>query len=127
MSIYTAVISKSDDGYDVSFPDVPGCITYGETLEEAIRMAKDALGGCLCACQDEGVELPAPRLPDEIALQHGEIAAMIDIDLIEYRRQTDTRAVRKNVSLPAWMAYQADRRGINCSQLLQDELRRILV
>ena len=83
MAIYTAVVSMSDGNYDVSFPDVPGCITYGETLEEAIRSARDALGGCLCAYQDEGVELPAPRLPGEISLQPGEIAAVIDIDLVD--------------------------------------------
>lgn len=126
MSIYTAVISHMEDSYDVVFPDVPGCITYGDTLEEAIRMAKDALGGCLCAYQDEGMELPTPRLPDQVPLEKGEIAAVVDIDLAEYRRQTDTRAVRKNVSLPAWMAYQAEQRGINCSQLLQDALRQAL-
>ena len=34
MPAYTAVLTKTESGYDVSFPDVPGCITYGETLEE---------------------------------------------------------------------------------------------
>ncbi|MBR1821141.1 MAG: type II toxin-antitoxin system HicB family antitoxin [Clostridia bacterium] len=126
MSVYTAVLSRSDDGYDVGFPDVPGCITYGDTIEEAIHMAKDALGGCLCAYEDEGVPLPDPRLPDQVPLNEGEFAVMVDIDTAEYRRQTDTRAVRKNVSLPAWMAYQAEQRGINCSQLLQDALRQAL-
>lgn len=48
---------------------------------------------------------------------------MIQVDTIVYRAQTDTKAVRKNVSLPAWMANLADMRGINCSQLLQDALR----
>lgn len=49
---------------------------------------------------------------------------MIRVDTIAYRALTDTRAVRKNVSLPAWMVNLADRQGINCSQLLQDALRK---
>lgn len=40
---------------------------------------------------------------------------------------SDTRAVRKNVSLPAWMATMAERRGVNCSQILQDALRQLLL
>ena len=81
----------------------------------AILYARDALGGCLCAYEDEGVTLPEPRFPDAVPLQPGEFAVMVDIDLAEYRRQTDNRAVRKNVSLPAWMVYEADKRGFNCS------------
>ena len=126
MPAYTAVLTKTESGYDVSFPDVPGCITYGETLEEAVRMGRDALGGCLCVMEDESVPLPEAHLPDQIDHKPGEIAALVDIDLVEYRRRTDSRAVRKNVSLPAWMSYQADQRGINCSQILQDALRKIL-
>lgn len=51
---------------------------------------------------------------------------MIDIDLPAYRRSIDNRAVRKSVSMPAWMAYQADQRGINCSQVLQEALKQVL-
>ena len=76
--------------------------------------------------EDEKVDLPAPRMPGEIPLEDGQMAALVDINLKEYRRQTDTRAVRKTVSLPGWMAYQAEQRGINCSQLLQDALRQAL-
>ena len=48
--------------------------------------------------------------------------SVIAIDTIEYRAKTETRAVRKNVSLPAWMANLAEKRGINCSQILQEGL-----
>ena len=126
MAIYTAVFAPYDGGYTVSFPDVPGCVTGGSTLEEAVRMARDALGGCLCAYEDEKVPLPVPHAPGEIETEPGEFVTMIDIDLPAYRRSVDNRAVRKNVSLPAWMAFQADQRGINCSQLLQEALKRVL-
>ncbi len=123
MSVYTAVLKPYDGGFTVEVPDVPGCVTGGATIEEAVRMVRDALGGCLCVYEDEGVDLPAPRMPDQVPLKPGEFAAVVDIDLAEYRKATDTRAVRKNVSMPAWLAYMADQRGLNCSQVLQDALR----
>ena len=124
--VYTAVLTKVPHGYDVTVPDVPGCVTYGETLEDAIVSAKDALCGCLCVYEDEDVGLPAVHLPSDVPVEEGSFAALLDVDLDEYRRQTDTRAVRKNVSIPAWMATQVDKRGINCSQLLQDAIKQVL-
>ena len=123
MSVYTAVLTPYEGGYTVEVPDVPGCVTGGASIDEALHMAKDALGGCLCVYQDEGIELPAARTPDRVPLQPGQFAALVEIDLVDYRKSTDTRAVRKNVSMPAWLAYLADQRGLNCSQVLQDALR----
>jgi len=61
-----------------------------------------------------------------LTLEKGTECSLIQIDTIAYRALTDTRAVRKNVSIPAWMANLADKRGINCSKVLQDALRQQL-
>ena len=122
MSVYVAIFEPREPGYYVSVPDVPGCVTSGDTFEDAIASAKDALCGCLCVYEDEGTDLPAPHMPKEIDVQEGAFALALDVDLNAYRRETDNRAVRKNVSLPAWMANMADKRGINCSQVLQEAL-----
>lgn len=45
--VYPAIIEHAEDGYNVSFPDVPGCYTCGEDLTDAIAMAEDALALCL--------------------------------------------------------------------------------
>lgn len=45
---------------------------------------------------------------------------------IEYRRKVDTKVVRKNVSLPSWLNYEADRAGINVSRVLQEALMNVL-
>jgi antitoxin HicB len=47
MRVYTAIISEDpeDGGYLVDFPSLPGCHTYGRTLDEAQSNAKDALEG----------------------------------------------------------------------------------
>ena len=54
-----------------------------------------------------------------------DILSVISIDTIDYRARTETRAVRKNVSLPAWMAKLVEKRGINCSQVLQESLMKV--
>jgi len=53
---------KEDGGYVVTFPSLRGCITYGKTLEEAIRMAQDALELCITCLIDEGQSLPKEKI-----------------------------------------------------------------
>ncbi|MEA5146010.1 MAG: type II toxin-antitoxin system HicB family antitoxin, partial [Candidatus Limiplasma sp.] len=127
-AIYAAVLWPKDNGngYFIKVPDVPGCATSGKDLVEAMEMMRDALAGCLCVLEDTGEPLPAPRLPAAISCEPGETLALIDVDTIKYRMETDNRAVRKNVSLPAWMATMAEKKGINCSQVLQESLKRMI-
>ena len=114
---------KGNGGYFATVPDVPGCATSGKNLEDSFAMVRDALGGCLCVLEDENQPLPTPRAPEAYPPLPDVTYALVDIDTAVYRRQTDTQAVRKNVSLPAWMAAMADKQGINCSAILQEALR----
>ena len=52
------LIPESEGGYTVKVPAIRGCITYGETVNEAIEMAKDAIEGCLAVLQEEGQPIP---------------------------------------------------------------------
>ena len=72
--------------------------------------------------EDEGNDIPDATPQNQLNIPDGATRSIIRIDTIAYRAATDTRAVRKNVSLPAWMASLADKRGINCSHLLQESL-----
>lgn len=124
--IYPALLELRDSGkYVARVPDVPGCVTSGRTLQELFENVKDALSGCLCVLEDEGEALPTPSDPVTLA-KDGSTVILVEIDLLRYREETDTRAVRKNVSMPAWMATMADRHNLNCSQLLQKAIRREL-
>lgn len=124
--VYPALLASSEGGgYVIRVPDVSGCITTGATIEEALDNIRDALAGCLCVLEDISEPLPAPSEPFSVA-EDGSTVVLIDVDLLEYRRATDTRVVRKNVSLPAWLSNMADKQGINCSQLLQRALKKEL-
>ena len=119
---YTAVIKEESGTFYVRFPDLDGCITTGHDLSDAIQQATDALSAWLCVAEDEKLDIPMPSGQDDLKREHGEYLAVISADTLKYRAMTDTRAVRKNVSLPAWLAKVADQKRLNCSQILQEAL-----
>lgn len=51
---------KSEGGYIASYPDLPGCLTCGETLEEAVKNAGDAKREWLLAAMEEGIDILEP-------------------------------------------------------------------
>ena len=64
---YIAYLHKdSDSDYGVSFPDFPGCITAGSTLEEARRMAAEALSLHIAGMQEDEEPIPAPSTLDDL-------------------------------------------------------------
>ena len=122
--IYTAVFTPNEDStkFYARIPDLPGCITTGSSLQDAIDEITDAASGWLTVAEDEGLIIPEATKQAVVERKDTDILSLIQIDTIAYRAATDTRAVRKNVSLPKWMAVLADKMGINCSQLLQENL-----
>ncbi|MCC8044616.1 MAG: type II toxin-antitoxin system HicB family antitoxin [Clostridiales bacterium] len=123
--IYTAVLIPEEDGsgFFVRIPDLPGCITTGKDFSDAIEQITDAASIWLVDAEEDHPEDIKPST-QQCDIEHPDnaILTLIQIDTLAYRAQIDTRAVRKNVSLPAWMAALADKRGINCSQVLQESL-----
>lgn len=119
---YTAVITESNGKFYAKVPDINACITTGKSFDEVVSLITDALNGCLTVLEDQGIAPAAPTPQSQIEHSADATLTVIHADTIRYRADTDTRAVRKNVSLPAWMATLADKRGINCSKVLQDAL-----
>src|SRR5450830_468732 len=61
MAAYVALIRREPrSDYGVDFPDFPGCISAGRTLDEAAAMAHEALGGHVAMMVEQGEKLPAP-------------------------------------------------------------------
>lgn len=126
-TVYLAVLTPMEGGkWGVRVPDLPGCVTSGTSLPDAVEMAADAANLWLVSAEDSGDPIPSPRDPSTITHAPGDVPTLVPVDTVTYRRRLDSHAVRKNVSLPSWMAVLADQRGINCSQVLQDALRTML-
>lgn len=125
---YTAVITPTEDGTEFycRVPDLPGCITTGSDVDDCIDLISDAMALWLVSAEDHGDPIPPASKQSDIERDPDSVLSIIQADTLAYRALTDTRAVRKNVSLPAWMATLADKRGINCSQVLQDGLYQVL-
>lgn len=90
---YSAVFTPTEDGteYYARIPDLPGCITTGDNIEDAIEMITDAASGWLVVAEDEGKEIPAATPQSELTIPEGTICSIIRIDTLAYRAMTDTQ------------------------------------
>jgi predicted RNase H-like HicB family nuclease len=122
-ALYPVVFTQIEDGwYMASVPDFP-LDTQGEDLEEAIFMARDAIGLMGITLQDDGKAIPKPSRIQDITCEPGEFVSLVDIDFEAYRRIHEKSAVRRNVSLPNWLNEAADQAGLNVSAVLQTALK----
>ena len=121
--VYPALFSKEPCGYSVSFPDVEGCATSGETIEEAIEMAQDALCLMLYDKEERGEMIPIASDISKLVCGEGEFWTLIECDTLEYRRYFDSKAVKKTLTIPAWLNTMAEREDINFSAVLQRALK----
>lgn len=124
--IYTAVFHLDEGGYIARVPAILGCATTGKTLEDAIERIADVAHDCLCALEDMGQPLPEELSDAAPEMEPGDKSTLLVLDTAKYRRMTDTKAVPKTVSMPAWMAAEAAKRRINLSKVLQDALYQTL-
>lgn len=122
---YPAIFTPLDDGeFDVKVPDLPGCRTCGNNLPDAIYMAEDAAAMWLWDAENKQEPIPTPGMPP--AVSPPQFANYVVADTDEYRRKNDSRAVKKTLSIPNWLNTQAERAGVNFSQVLQDALKKQL-
>ena len=80
---YPAIFHKEDDGFWVSFPDFPECLTEGDNMEQTYDMAVDALGLAITSRKEEKEEIPSPSDPDVIDADGG-IITVNCFDMMEY-------------------------------------------
>ena len=122
---YPAVFTyeKSEGVYYVRFPDIKNCFNDGRSVAEALEMGEDALTLMLCQMEDDGIGLPEPTDIKKISLGENETATLVFADTDEYRRENDTRAVKKTLSIPRWLDVMAVKKGVNFSAVLQKALK----
>lgn len=71
LKVYPAIIHEEDGGYWIAFPDLKGCQTQGDTMEELMEMARDALGLYLVSLEENGQTIPAPSNIANISAEEG--------------------------------------------------------
>lgn len=122
--IYPAVFYPEEDGrFSVIFPDLNDLATYGDSLADALYMAQDACGQYLFTSFRDGEKLPEPTPIERV--EKDEDAALVNlvcVNLDEYAKAYDDKAVKKTLSIPAWLNTACENYGINYSKVLRDAL-----
>lgn len=120
---YPALFHKAEEGgFWITFPDLPECMTQGDDMEEAYNMAVDALGLCLMDMEKEHIPFPAATSPHLITPEPDSFLAVIEFDMLAYKKRTSSSAVKKTLSIPEWLNEEALSLNVNFSQVLQDAL-----
>lgn len=122
--VYPAIFAKEDNGsYSIRIPDIPGCYTAGDTLEDGLYMANDALCLMLYDMEERGIDIPPASDIRSISVGAGEFSTLVACDTLEYRKYFEARAVKKTLTIPAWLNTLAERNDINFSAVLQKALK----
>jgi predicted RNase H-like HicB family nuclease len=119
--VYPAVLEDDEEGYYVEFPDVKGCHTEGNDLNEAMINAKEALELSLEVLIEKGEKLPTPSTPDDI---EGRVMLIVaDMSNME----SLINPVEKRIFIPYWLHRESEKAHLNLSQLLQEALEEKLI
>ena len=120
---YPAVFHVAEEGgFWITFPDLPECMTQGDSMQEAYEMAVDALGLALTSREQEKQPIPAASEVNQIPVGKDENCVIIEFDMLAYKKRTNSKAVKKTLSIPEWLNEEAMSLGINFSQVLQEAL-----
>ncbi|WP_158742903.1 type II toxin-antitoxin system HicB family antitoxin [Acidisphaera sp. L21] len=118
MTAYIALLRKdAGSDYGVDFPDFPGCVTAGQTLDEARRMAAEALLVHVEGMAEGGEAFPEPSSLDAVMAERGNqeaVAFLVDVPT------RPVKSVRVNVMLPEDLVAAIDRASTNRSRFLVD-------
>ena len=115
--VYPAIFHSNEDGtYTITYPDLPGCISEGKTLGNAMYMAQSALTQWIEYLSDKKQDIPQASNVYDIVAEPCEFVNLIRADV------KDGRAIKRTVSIPKWMDDKVIDAGLSLSRVLQDAL-----
>jgi len=115
--VYPAIFHlNKDESYTITYPDLPGCISEGKTLGNAMYMAQSALTQWIGYLVDKKQKIPSASPPQKIKTSRGDFVNLICAEV------RDAKAVKRTVSIPKWMDDKVIRSGLSLSRVLQDAL-----
>lgn len=122
--LFPAVLTF-EEGYEiaVTFPDLPGCATSGKDEADALRMAKEALGGHLFCMEENCDAIPSATPLQAVEMEDNERAILVEVYMPAVRLAEVNKSVNRTVTLPAWLNAAALEKGVNFSQVLQEALK----
>ena len=122
--VYPACFYQDEEtgNYTVEVPDLPGCVTGGPTLAEAILMAEDAASGWVLDELEDGHAIPKASAMAQVCPDEGGFVNLLVLDMDAYSEKYGDKTVQKSLTIPAWLNTFAQQHQINFSRVLQDAL-----
>lgn len=119
--VYPVVLTKEENGYYVRIPDFNSS-TQGKDLADAIEMSRDLIGLMAIDFEEDKKVIPLPNNV-EFEKEENDIVTLVDVDFLEYKKKHSNKMVRKNLTIPYWLNVEAEKAGVNFSQVLQVALK----
>ncbi|MCI9355575.1 MAG: HicB family protein [Firmicutes bacterium] len=127
-AVYPVIFTPSENVILIEVPDLE-ILTEGESIVNAIDMARDAIGLKIISLEYDKTEIPNPTNLFDINIENSTFAeegksyvSMVDVDITEYRKKVDNKSVRRNITLPNWLNIEAEKAHINVSKVAQEAL-----
>ncbi len=120
LTVFPAVFTYDGKYYNVDFIDLKGCSTFGDSIQSAYQMAQEAMGLFL----DNLTNFPIPSTEfKNILLEENQFISFISIDMDDYRKKYNNKAIKKTLSIPMWLNNLSEKNNLNFSQILQEALK----
>ena len=116
--VYPAVFHKEEDSYWVEFPDLPGCHSYGSSVTETMACAQEAMAGYILTLLEQERPIAVPSDMGTLSVEDG-FTSLVSCNIDQYK---ETKAVKKTLTIPAWLNERTMAKGVNFSQVLQEAL-----
>ena len=116
--VYPAIFHRNkDESYTIIYPDLPGCISEGKNLGNAMYMAQSALTQWIGYLIDKEKKIPTASQAEKIKTSKDDFVNLICAEV------RDAKAVKRTVSIPKWMDDKVAQSGLSLSRVLQDALK----
>jgi len=115
--IYPGIFYKENGSYWVEFPDLEGCQSFGDTLDEIYGNAQEALAAYCGTLLEQGKSLNPPSDIYKIKVPANAFASLVEADVMK-----KSRAVKKTLTIPSWLNEIAENNHVNFSGILQEAL-----
>ncbi len=121
---FPALLHYTRDGrIGITFPDLPGCVSQAHSDGEAVAMATEALELHIYGMEQSETPVPNPSRLSKIPTEPDQRTILVTAIMPLVREDMETKAVKKTLTIPAWLNRAAEAAHVNFSALLQRSLR----
>lgn len=120
---FVAIFDYEEDGINIYFPDIPGCLSCADTTDEALKNAEEALGLMLVHLEKENQQIPDMTPIEKIECKKNERAFIINVWMPLARKEVQDIVVKKTLTIPKWLNDLAEAENVNFSKILSSALQ----